>query len=89
MYSYEKETNHFWAELYDAVRDPSWPDAPTAQDFYTLPQHIQDEIATLHQSDGVKFTKHNDSWKLHTNPDCFKTYLITAAHYTVLQKDIN
>lgn len=89
MYSHEKEMNHLWAQLYNEIRDPSWPDAPTAKDFYNLPTHIQQEIATEHQSDGVKFLTRGDSWQLQIDPDCVKTNLITAAHYAMLQEDID
>ena len=89
VYSYEKEMNHVWAQLYNDIRDSSWPAAPTAKDFYSLPSHVQDEIATLHQSPGVKFVASGNSWKLYPNPDCFKTNLTTAAHYTMLQADID
>jgi len=88
-YYSEKYQDHLWAELYDAIRDSHWPDAPLAKDFYNLPQHIQHEIATLHQSIGLKFIIQNNVWELHTAPDSIKTNQITAAHYNMLQKDIN
>jgi len=60
-----------------------------AADFYNLPLHIQHEIATLHQFTELKFIRHDHTWKLHIAPDSIKTNQITAAHYNVLQKDIN
>lgn len=89
VYSHEKEMNHLWAELYNSIRDPSWPDSASATDFYKLPPYIQHEIATLHQSEGVKFIAQGDTWKLYPNPDCFKTNLITASHLAMLQADID
>ena len=88
-YYSENHLNHLWAELYDAIKDTAWPDAPLAKDFYNLPQHIQHEIATLHQSIGLRFIIQNNVWELHTAPDSIKTNQITAAHYNMLQKDIN
>ena len=88
-YSHEKEMNHLWAELYNSIRDPSWPQAPAATDFYNLPPRIQHEIATLRQSEGIEFIAQGDTWKLYPNPDCFKTNSITAAHSLVLQADVN
>lgn len=32
-----------WQEFYNEIRDPSWPDCPTEQDFVTLPEAIQQE----------------------------------------------
>lgn len=88
-YYSETHLNHLWVSLYNAIKDPSWPDAPVAEDFYNLPQHIQHEIATLHQSTELKFIRHDTSWELHADPDNIKTNLVTAAHYAVLQKDID
>lgn len=32
-----------WQEFYDEVRDPSWPDCSTEDEFVNLPEHIQRE----------------------------------------------
>ena len=31
-----------WLEFYNGVRDPTWPDCPTEEDFVNLPQALQD-----------------------------------------------
>jgi hypothetical protein len=33
---------------YDAIKDPSWPNIESADDYYSLPKHIQDECEQLH-----------------------------------------
>jgi organic radical activating enzyme len=35
----------YWRKSYNAVKDESWPECPTPDDFYKLPQWIQDELA--------------------------------------------
>ena len=37
-----------WSYWYDRVRDPSWPDCPTEEDFTKLPDWIQKECIELH-----------------------------------------
>jgi hypothetical protein len=32
-----------WAEFYNEIRDPAWPECNNESQFYTLPQHIQQE----------------------------------------------
>lgn len=89
QYDYEKILDHFWSELYHAVRDPAWPDAPTALDFYKLPPHIQHELATFHGGDAIKFISRAASWQLQLDPTVIPTNLITSAHYSALQNDID
>ena len=36
-----------WSEFYNQIRDPSWPDCPTEEQFSTLPAHIQQECQTV------------------------------------------
>lgn len=38
-----------WRNSYEAVRDPSWPDCPTPEDFPYLPKHIQSECEQQHR----------------------------------------
>ena len=38
-----------WLEKYAIIRDVSWPTLTCYQDFYSLPQHIQDECIQLHK----------------------------------------
>jgi hypothetical protein len=37
-----------WQQFYQSIRDASWPDCVNEQEFYLLPQHIQQEIVELH-----------------------------------------
>ena len=32
-----------WQEFYNEIRDPSWPDCPTEDHFYQLPEYVQQE----------------------------------------------
>jgi organic radical activating enzyme len=47
-YQEEKHWNKYWKQSYENIKDPSWPNCNTPQDFPTLPQHIQDECETQH-----------------------------------------
>lgn len=38
-------------QFYDSVKDESWPECNSLDDFYNLPAHIQDECKTQHQFD--------------------------------------
>ena len=35
-----------WAEFYNQIKDPAWPDCDREQDFVLLPEHIQQECQT-------------------------------------------
>lgn len=37
-----------WRDRYKKVKDPSWPDCPTEEDFHTLPEWIQQECINVH-----------------------------------------
>jgi len=37
-----------WAEFYDDIKDPSWPECEKESDFVNLPQHIQDECINVY-----------------------------------------
>jgi hypothetical protein len=37
-----------WAEFYDDIKDPSWPECEKESDFVNLPQHIQDECINIY-----------------------------------------
>jgi hypothetical protein len=37
-----------WNEFYQSIRDPSWPDCATENEFSKLPNYIQDEILQVH-----------------------------------------
>lgn len=42
------DPNHvYWKESYNNIKDPSWPDCPSPQDFDSLPQAIQDECEQI------------------------------------------
>jgi hypothetical protein len=40
-------TVEHWQRSYYNVKDPSWPDCPTPEDYYNLPQTIQDELKSF------------------------------------------
>ena len=37
-----------WTKTYSDIRDASWPDCETVEDFCTLPARIQDELRNMH-----------------------------------------
>jgi hypothetical protein len=37
-----------WQQFYQTVRDPSWPDCEQETDFESLPDHVRQEIISLH-----------------------------------------
>ena len=41
-------TNALWAPAWNNIRDPSWPNCDTPQDFVDLPKHIQQECDKIH-----------------------------------------
>jgi hypothetical protein len=47
-----------WNNFYQNIRDPSWPDCATENEFSKLPRHIQDEILTMHN--GSEYLKLSD-----------------------------
>jgi organic radical activating enzyme len=46
-----------WVHTYNAVRDPSWPDCNNIDDFYKLPDYIQQECQTVHRMDPETYRK--------------------------------
>lgn len=50
-----------WPSAYLQVKDPSWPECLSADDFGSLPQFIQDECRDLHKMDPEAFIKHNNT----------------------------
>jgi organic radical activating enzyme len=43
----ENQEHKTWKQSYDSIKDSSWPDCNTPDDFYTLPEHIQTECQTV------------------------------------------
>lgn len=42
------DPNHvYWKQSYNNIKDPSWPDCPSPQDFESLPQAIKDECEQI------------------------------------------
>lgn len=37
-----------WIQFYAAVRSPDWPNGISLENFYTLPEHIKEELLTSH-----------------------------------------
>jgi len=59
-----------WQQFYNNVKDTSWPDCPTEQDFDQLPDHIKQEILVQHNG-GKYLTRSNQKSNtdlLHYNP---------------------
>jgi hypothetical protein len=48
-----------WAEFYNSIRDPSWPDCNSETDFKTLPQHIQQECCEVFGYEPGHFATHS------------------------------
>jgi hypothetical protein len=60
-------TNFNFKKCYYDVKDPSWPDIDSFDDFLKLPKQIQDEVINIHKVINIsKFIK---------PPDCQKTYI--------------
>lgn len=38
-----------WKKQYNAIKDPSWPDVTSVEDYYKLPDHIRQEIEEVHK----------------------------------------
>lgn len=43
-----KTLDHQWSEFYNKIKDPSWPDCLTVNDFDQLPEFIKQEIVKIH-----------------------------------------
>jgi hypothetical protein len=46
---YDHRSREAWQHSYCSIKDPSWPDCPTPQDFGSLPSHIQQECREQHR----------------------------------------
>jgi hypothetical protein len=89
LYSVEQDLDRWWNHLYNAVKDPSWPEAQCAEDFYNLPRWIQKELFENFQSQALKFVDHGDCYKLLLYPTSSPPNKVTTAHLAVLQWDID
>ena len=49
-----------WHTAYLDVKDPSWPDCASANNFENLPRHIQDECTNIHKIDPENFLKNTN-----------------------------
>jgi hypothetical protein len=43
-----KDAKTQWLNFYDQVKDESWPDCSSEEEFYNLPKEIQDECINIH-----------------------------------------
>jgi hypothetical protein len=57
---------------YNKVRDPSWPDVDTLDDFKKLPVYIQDECIHVHQIELLEFSLEQPNCPRHILRDFFK-----------------
>jgi organic radical activating enzyme len=53
-----------WTEAYKAVSDPSWPACYSIEDFYNLPEYIQQECRTIHRIDPEIYKKNTSHLEL-------------------------
>jgi hypothetical protein len=62
----QKFDNNFsdWATAYNQVRDASWPNCSSVDDYKNLPKHIQDECQTVHGIDPDSFLKNTNTLRL-------------------------
>lgn len=44
-----KNSADLWRQKYSEIKDESWPECNTMENFYNLPKHIQDECHNVHQ----------------------------------------
>jgi organic radical activating enzyme len=67
-----------WHKAYLDVKDPSWPDCNSANDFENLPKHIQEECRIEHQVDPENFLKNtNDLYIVDANGvECRISYAV-------------
>jgi hypothetical protein len=89
LYSVDQDLDYWWNHLYNTVKDPEWPLAARARDFYNLPQWIQQELFENYQSQALKFTNQNGKYKLLLYPTSSPPNKVTAAHLAILQDDID
>ena len=63
-----------WQEFYNEIRDPSWPDCATEDDFLQLPDHIQQECQSVFGYQIGQFRKisklSNRVFPIHTDTAC-------------------
>lgn len=49
----EYDINHRWVEYYDSIKDLSWPNVKSIEDFHNLPRRIKQEIREEHHTPGM------------------------------------
>jgi len=63
-----------WQEFYNEIRDPSWPDCPSEDNFLQLPDHIQKECQEVFGYQPGQFRKtsklSNRVFPIHTDTAC-------------------
>jgi hypothetical protein len=69
----------YWRKSYNAVKDESWPECPTPDDFYALPQRIQDECVNDFDISPDKFRLKQQSILIKNND--LKVTIIPAASF--------
>jgi hypothetical protein len=57
---------------YNAVRDESWPDIQTADDFKKLPQHIRDECINVHNLELLELSESSPNCPRHILREFFE-----------------
>lgn len=62
---YDTNALQRWQASYQAIKDPTWPDCETFNDFQSLPDNIQHECRTVHGLDPAKWLDQSigfDDW---------------------------
>jgi len=54
-----------WPNVYNAIKDLSWPECTSVDDFYILPEHIQNECTQIHKIDPDSYLMNSNGIVLH------------------------
>ena len=66
-----QEAREVWNEKYSAIKDQSWPDCESYEDFDSLPNHIKKECIEVH-----KFSP--EIWKQDITTDTVRPFSLDA-----------
>jgi len=93
---YENYSFNF-EKSYQDMKDPSWPDCASLEEFYLLPAHIQDECVNIHKLDLVKadqYSLYKDIYaRVKSEGNTIKSYaynpvLLNGAQVSRIGKDL-
>lgn len=72
-----------WRENYEIIRDPSWPDCPTPNDFKSLPEFIQKECREIHGFSDETFAEIHGLKVLYTDANGVRIRLLKGYEFTL------